>query len=312
MGAATVLVVDRNPETLSVVGQMLARSSYTVLTADCSHAALELLQAQSRIDLVISDAVLQEESGLDLVERVKQSSPATAVMLMVAYTDEPLDPTLSCVRKPFTAEMLIRRVEDVLERSRQATRKLRAAFSSTTESIERSRNLLEQTSAVVADSRIVRSRSQQMRERRGMERRPADLVAVLSISPNEEDHTVLKGIFKAAEWRLYSEAKWHLHPVLTLQSATTVLQQIRIPLVLCDTDLSSGGWREIVAQTAALPDFPLVIVSSRMADADLWAEALNLGAYDVLAKPFDAQEVTRILSLAWLHWTATRKPTAEP
>jgi hypothetical protein len=29
---------------------------------------------------------------------------------------------------------------------------------------------------------------------------------------------------------------------------------------------------------------------------------LNIGAYDVLAKPFDRKEVIRILSLAWLHW----------
>ena len=34
----------------------------------------------------------------------------------------------------------------------------------------------------------------------------------------------------------------------------------------------------------------------------LWAEALNLGAYDVLAKPFDAAEVTARVSLAVLYW----------
>jgi DNA-binding response OmpR family regulator len=43
-------------------------------------------------------------------------------------------------------------------------------------------------------------------------------------------------------------------------------------------------------------------VSSRLADDYPWAEALNLGAYDVLAKPFEATEVIRIVSLAWRHW----------
>jgi DNA-binding NtrC family response regulator len=38
-----------------------------------------------------------------------------------------------------------------------------------------------------------------------------------------------------------------------------------------------------------------------LADEHLWAEALNLGAYDVLAKPFDPTEVVRTLSQAWLH-----------
>jgi len=45
-----------------------------------------------------------------------------------------------------------------------------------------------------------------------------------------------------------------------------------------------------------------LIVTCRLADEYLWAEALNVGAYDVLAKPFDAAEVNRVVSLAWLHW----------
>jgi FixJ family two-component response regulator len=44
----------------------------------------------------------------------------------------------------------------------------------------------------------------------------------------------------------------------------------------------------------------MLIVTSRLADEHLWAEALNLGAYDVLAKPFDQEEVIRVLSSAWL------------
>jgi DNA-binding response OmpR family regulator len=51
-----------------------------------------------------------------------------------------------------------------------------------------------------------------------------------------------------------------------------------------------------------LPDPPLLIVTSRLADERLWAEALNLGAWDVLAKPFDADEVIRIIGIACQHW----------
>ena len=45
-----------------------------------------------------------------------------------------------------------------------------------------------------------------------------------------------------------------------------------------------------------------LIVTSRLADDRLWAEALNLGAYDVLAKPFERMELVRSVSSAWLHW----------
>jgi len=56
-----------------------------------------------------------------------------------------------------------------------------------------------------------------------------------------------------------------------------------------------------------LRDAPPLIVTSRLADDRLWVEALNLGAYDVLAKPFDRQEVTRSIHLAWMHWQNSRE-----
>jgi len=59
----------------------------------------------------------------------------------------------------------------------------------------------------------------------------------------------------------------------------------------------------MLEQVGCLPSPPLLIVSSRLADERLWAEALNLGAWDVLAKPFDKREVIRAVTSAWLHWT---------
>jgi DNA-binding response OmpR family regulator len=55
-----------------------------------------------------------------------------------------------------------------------------------------------------------------------------------------------------------------------------------------------------------LPHPPLLILSSRLPDERIWSEALNLGAYDILAKPYDPAEVIRIVSLAWQHWLDRR------
>jgi len=51
-----------------------------------------------------------------------------------------------------------------------------------------------------------------------------------------------------------------------------------------------------------LADPPLLILTSRLADERLWAESLNLGAWDVLPKPFQAGEAVRIVAAAWQHW----------
>jgi DNA-binding response OmpR family regulator len=75
--------------------------------------------------------------------------------------------------------------------------------------------------------------------------------------------------------------------------------------------LSPGSWIDMLDQIALLPDPPFLIVTSRLADERFWAEALNRGAYDVLAKPFDRTEVVRVVSLAWLHWKVRHEHPAE-
>jgi hypothetical protein len=43
----------------------------------------------------------------------------------------------------------------------------------------------------------------------------------------------------------------------------------------------------------------------------MWAEVLNLGAYDVLAQPFDPAEVFRVLTAAWQNWRYDGRRTGE-
>jgi DNA-binding response OmpR family regulator len=87
-----------------------------------------------------------------------------------------------------------------------------------------------------------------------------------------------------------------------MAAALMALRNDRVPVVVCESDLQPGTWKEVLEELRALPDPPLLIVTSRCADERLWAEALNLGAYDVLAQPFDGTEVSRIVSMAWLRW----------
>jgi len=116
---------------------------------------------------------------------------------------------------------------------------------------------------------------------------------VLSVSPNDEDCASLERIFKS-DWTVIASS--------TVASALSVVREIPIPIVICDCDIAPGTWGEMLDHISLLPDPPLFIVTSRLADEQLWAEALNLGAWDVLAKPFDADEVIRIVNVAWQHW----------
>lgn len=58
----------------------------------------------------------------------------------------------------------------------------------------------------------------------------------------------------------------------------------------------------MLEHTRDLANPPSLILTSRLADEHLWVEALNLGVWDVLAKPFDPTEVLRSVKAAWQHW----------
>ncbi|HLK66827.1 MAG TPA: hypothetical protein VKU19_25515 [Bryobacteraceae bacterium] len=127
-------------------------------------------------------------------------------------------------------------------------------------------------------------------------------VTVLSVDPIANDTAALTQIFSRSPWALSPNAKWTLASTDNTASALTTLRAGQISVLLCGCDHKPDTWKEMLEELRQISQPPMLIVTSRTADERLWAEALNLGAYDVLATPYDQSEVTRVLSLAWLHW----------
>lgn len=119
-------------------------------------------------------------------------------------------------------------------------------------------------------------------------------VSVLAILPAKEDQASLEQIFQ--------HSRWNLHPVEVLDRARPMIDERAAGVVISDCHLPDGRWQDVLSELQCRRIEPLLIVASRLADDGLWAEVLNRGGFDVLATPFQAQEVTRSVSLAWRHW----------
>ena len=130
----------------------------------------------------------------------------------------------------------------------------------------------------------------------------AQTIAVLSVSSAEEDHFHLQDIFSSPERTLYTDVAFTLTAKSSIVAAKSALQRGRISIVMCEHDLSPGSWKELLDFAERLPSPPPVIVTSRVADERMWAEVLNLGGYDVLARPFNSEEVIRTVTSAWSLW----------
>ena len=121
---------------------------------------------------------------------------------------------------------------------------------------------------------------------------------ILFVSPVRQDQAELRRIMCRTH-RTIAAA--------TCRRALRPIQEGGVQIVLCDRNLPDGTWLDILGQVAASGDPPLLIVTSRVADERLWAEVLNLGGFDLIAKPFAATEVLHVLSAASVYKRSPRR-----
>jgi len=113
---------------------------------------------------------------------------------------------------------------------------------------------------------------------------------VLFVSPHCEDATLLA--------RMLGSLSVPFEYVGNLAQARMKLRDGSYQVILTEANLPDGNWRDVLELAQKTQPAAEVIVTDASADARFWAEALNLGAYDLIAQPFATAEVQRILSNA--------------
>ncbi len=124
-GSETVLLVEDEESVRQLVRETLESKGYKVLEADNGEAALQIVSRHpGKIDMLITDVVMPGMSGRELSARLCASCPQTKVLYLSGYTEDAIvhegvvDPDTAFLQKPFTLQMLSRKVREVLgERS---------------------------------------------------------------------------------------------------------------------------------------------------------------------------------------------------
>ena len=123
-GTETILVVEDEEMLRELVCASLKRNGYLVLEAQHGQDALALCERhQGPIHLLATDVVMPTLSGRELVERVAPMHPEMKVLFMSGYTEDViirhgvLDETMHFIEKPFTDNILLRKVRQVLDGS---------------------------------------------------------------------------------------------------------------------------------------------------------------------------------------------------
>ena len=115
-----LLVVDDDPDILRVVRFYLTKQDYHVHTASSGNEALELLAKEEEIELVLSDVMMPEMNGLDLLKHIRSDPKhkGTPVILISAEGETSKKVTGlnlgadDFITKPFNFDELMARVKN--------------------------------------------------------------------------------------------------------------------------------------------------------------------------------------------------------
>jgi len=121
-GTETILVVEDMDSLRMIARRVLERGGYTVLEARNGMEALELSKAHGGIiDLVLTDVIMPEMNGVQLVHLLKQERLALKVLFMSGYADdeasrhEVIASSAAFIPKPFSPAGLLQVIRETLE-----------------------------------------------------------------------------------------------------------------------------------------------------------------------------------------------------
>ena len=122
----TILLAEDDEASRKLYHALLESEGYQVVDVGDGKAALEVLKNRS-VDLLVTDVVMPEMGGGELVERLTALRPDLKALYISGYTnDEVLSRGVqgaetTFLHKPFTSEGLMRVVRGVLDRGAPAT-----------------------------------------------------------------------------------------------------------------------------------------------------------------------------------------------
>jgi signal transduction histidine kinase len=120
---AFILVVDDDASVLDATSVLLEEHGYHVTASSNAGEAIEILQLKN-IEIVLTDIVMPEISGIELIRAIHDINPNIPVILMTAYAD--IEKVITALKigafdfitKPYSAQLLIHSIERAYSYSR--------------------------------------------------------------------------------------------------------------------------------------------------------------------------------------------------
>ena len=120
-GCERILLIEDEPSVLAFVTQALKKAGYQVISADCAKAAYEVYdEHDGQFDLIFSDAVLPDGTGMEILGCFLDRDPKLRALLSSGYTDaralldKALERDIPFLHKPYSLAELYEKLREAI------------------------------------------------------------------------------------------------------------------------------------------------------------------------------------------------------
>ncbi len=126
-GTETILFVDDDASLRTLALEVLRQAGYRVFDAVDGAEAVRLCRTlDDRVHLLITDLIMPQMGGADLARHLTVQWPWLKVLFITGYSDHKAEDLvfpgqdLQVLHKPFTPEILLRRIRDIMDQPKRA------------------------------------------------------------------------------------------------------------------------------------------------------------------------------------------------
>jgi PAS domain S-box-containing protein len=119
-GSESILVVEDDDRVRALLRAVLERYGYRVVEASNAEDAMESAANQPPFDLLVTDLMMPRMNGRELAETLGATNPDLRTLYISGYAEDAvvhqgiLDPGVQFLAKPFSPDVLVRKVRDIL------------------------------------------------------------------------------------------------------------------------------------------------------------------------------------------------------
>lgn len=120
---ATILFVDDDPDVLSIMGMALEGVGHNVLQASNGIAALDIMENQRGVDLLLTDVMMPGLNGFNLARMARARDPFLKILYLTGFHERSMtmkdhgDKLGKLLTKPILPEDLAKEIDIVLKES---------------------------------------------------------------------------------------------------------------------------------------------------------------------------------------------------